>query len=127
MFTKIFATRSPFEIVVITQIYRQITGVDLYTSLQKEFSGNVEKLLKAIFYASINTPEWFDTRVRNALEGAGIKDTQLIRIFVSRAEIDLREIKQAYYRLYNRDMVSDIRSDTKGDYKKILTEIRNKC
>ena len=83
--------------------------------------------MKAIFYASINTPEWFATRVRNALEGVGTKDTQLIRIIVSRAEIDLREIKQAYYRLYGRDMVSDIRSDTKGDYKKILTEICNKC
>ena len=127
MFTRIFATRSPCEIAVIAQIYRQISGVDLYTSLQKEFSGNVEKLLKAIFYASINTPEWFATRVRNALEGAGTKDTQLIRIIVSRAEIDLREIKQAYFRLYGRDMVSDIRSDTKGDYKKILTEICNKC
>jgi hypothetical protein len=127
MFTRIFATRSPCEIAVIAQFYRQIAGVDLYTSLQKEFSGNVEKLLKAIFYASINTPEWFATRVRNALEGAGTKDTQLIRIIVSRAEIDLREIKQAYYRLYSRDMVSDIRNDTKGDYKKILTEICSKC
>jgi hypothetical protein len=127
MFTRIFATRSPCEIAVIAQFYRQLAGVDLYTSLQKEFSGNVEKLLKAIFYASINTPEWFATRVRNALEGAGTKDTQLIRIIVSRAEIDLREIKQAYYRLYSRDMVSDIRSDTKGDYKKILTEICSKC
>ena len=127
IFTQIFATRSPCEIAVIAQFYRQLAGVDLYTSLQKEFSGNVEKLLKAIFYASINTPEWFATRVRNALEGAGTKDKQLIRIIVSRAEIDLREIKQSYYRLYGRDMVSDIRNDTKGDYKKILTEICNKC
>ena len=126
-FTQIFSMRSPREIATIAQFYRQITGVDLYTTLQKEFSGNVEKLLKAIFYASINPPEWFATRVRNALEGAGTKDKQLIRIIVSRAEIDLREIKQAYYRLYGRDMVADIRSDTKGDYKKILTEICNKC
>ena len=127
IFTQIFATRSPCEIAAIAQHYRQLAGVDLYTSIQKEFSGNVEKLLKAIFYASINAPEWFATRVRNALEGAGTKDKQLIRIIVSRAEIDLREIKQAYFRLYGRDMVSDIRSDTKGDYKKILTEICNKC
>ena len=127
MFTSIFATRSPCEIAVIAQFYRQFAGVDLYTTLQKEFSGNVEKLLKAIFYASINTPEFFATRVRNALEGDATKDTQLIRIIVSRAEIDLREIKQAYFRLYGRDMVSDIRNDTSGDYKKVLTEICNKC
>jgi annexin A7/11 len=127
IFTQIFATRSPVEIAVIARIYQQIAGIDLYTSLKREFSGNVEKLLKAIFYASINTPEWFATRVRNAMEGAGTKDKQLIRIIVSRWEIDLREIKAAYYRLYHRDMVADIRDETSGDYKKILTEICNKC
>ena len=127
IFTQIFATRSPVEIAAIASFYQQIAGVDLYTSLKKEFSGNVEKLLKAIFYCSINPPEWFATRVRNSLEGAGTKDKQLIRIIVSRAEIDLRQIKQAYYKLYGRDMVTDIRNDTSGDYKRILTEICNKC
>ena len=127
VFTQIFATRSPVEIAAIASFYQQIAGVDLYTSLKKEFSGNVEKLLKAIFYCSINPPEWFATRVRNSLEGAGTKDKQLIRIIVSRAEIDLRQIKQAYYKLYGRDMVTDIRNDTSGDYKRILTEICNKC
>ena len=42
-------------------------------------------------------------------------------------EIDLREIKLAYSRLYKRDMIQDIRDDTSGDYKKILTEICMKC
>ena len=127
VFTQIFSIRSPAEIATIAQCYRQLAGVDLYTSLKKEFSGNVEKLLKAIFYASINPAEWFATRVRNAIEGPGTKDKQLIRIIVSRFEIDLREIKLAYYRLYNRDMISDIRNDTSGDYKKILTQLCSKC
>ena len=127
VFTQIFATRSPVEIAAIAKFYQQLAGIDLYTSLKKEFSGNVEKLLKAIFYCSINPPEWFATRVRNSLEGSGTKDKQLIRIIVSRAEIDLREIKLAYSRLYKRDMIQDIRDDTSGDYKKILTEICMKC
>ena len=111
----------------ISLLFLYILSVDLYTSLRKEFSGDVEKLLKAIFYASINPAEWFATRVRDAIQGAGTKDKQLIRIIVSRAEIDLREIKQAYYRLYNRDMVSDVRDDTSGDYRKLLTQILTKC
>ena len=126
VFTRIFSTRSPNEIACIAQYYQQIAGVDLYTTLKKEFSGNVEKLLKAIFYASINPAEWFATRVRDAVQGAGTKDKQLIRIIVSRAEVDLPQIKMAYFRLYNRDMVADIRDDTKGDYKKLLTAICTK-
>ena len=127
VFTQIFTTRSAAEIATIAQFYKQIAGVDLYTSLKKEFSGNVEKLLKAIFDASIDTPAWFATRIRNSLEGAGTKDKQLIRIIVSRHEIDLKYIKQAYFKLYNRDMITDIRNETSGDYKKILTELCNKC
>ena len=127
VFTQIFSLRSPVEIAAIASFYKALSGRDLYDSLRREFSGNVEKLLKAIFYASINTPEWFATRVRNSLEGHGTKDKQLIRIIVSRAEIDLKQIKMCYYKLYGRDMVSDIRNDTSGDYKRILTEICNKC
>ena len=127
IFTQIFSIRSPGEIAVIAGLYKQMTGYDLYKTLAREFSGNTEKLLKAIFHASINPPEWFATRVRNALEGDCTKDKQLIRIIVSRAEIDLKQIKECYYQLYKRDMVNDIRNDTSGDYKKILTEICNKC
>ena len=127
IFTQIFSIRSPGEIAVIAGLYKQMTGYDLYKTLAREFSGNTEKLLKAIFHASINPPEWFATRVRNALEGDCTKDKQLIRIIVSRAEIDLKQIKECYYQLYKRDMVNDIRNDTSGDYKRILTEICNKC
>jgi hypothetical protein len=42
---------------------------------------------------------------------------------VARAEIDMDQIKTAYYRLYNRDMLGDIRADTSHNYKKILTEL----
>ena len=126
VFIRIFSTRSPAEIAVIAQIYQQIAGVDLYTSLKKEFSGNTEKALCGIFYASINPPEYFATRIRDAVKGLGTKDTNLIRVIVSRAEIDMGEIKQAYKRLYNRDMITDIKNDTHGDYKKILLALLNK-
>ena len=104
-----------------------MSGFDLYTSLKKEFSGDVEKLLKAIFYASIDPPEFFATKIRDALKIDGTKDKQLIRIIVSRAEVDLKGIIQAYKKLYNRDMIADIKDDTSGDYKKILTAICKQC
>ena len=126
VFTRIFTTRSPPEIAVIAQLYQKLSGVDLYTSLKKEFSGNAEKALVEIFHASINTPEYFATRVRNALEGAGTKDTDLIRILISRCEYDMAEIKKAYKNLYNRDMIADVKSDAHGDYEKVLLALLNK-
>ena len=95
--------------------------------MKKEFSGNTESLLKAIFNASINTPKYFAKRIKDALDSHGTKDKQLIRIIVSRAEIDLNQIKQCYQKLYNKDLLKAIKEETSGDYKKVLTEICSKC
>ena len=126
VFTRIFTTRSPAEIAVIAQLYQKLCGIDLYTSLKKEFSTSAEKALCGIFHASINPPEYFAARVRDAVKGIGTKDTNLIWIIVSRAEYDLDLIKQAYKKLYNRDMIADVKSDVHGDYKKILLALLNK-
>ena len=123
VFTRIFAQKSSMELGTIANYYQQMTGMSLYQTIEKEFSGNVRELLKAIFYAVINAPEFFATKIHESVSGAGTKDAQLIRIIVSRAEIDMDQIKTAYYRLYNRDMLGDIRSDTSSKYKKILTEL----
>ena len=123
VFTRIFTLRSPAEIAYIAQAYKQMSGVDLYTSLKKEFSGSAEKALCGIFYASINPPEYFATRIRDAIEGAGTKDTNLIRVIVSRCDYDIGLIKQAYNQLYKRNMITDVQNDTHGDYKKILTAL----
>ena len=127
IFTQIFSIRSPVEIAAIASMYKEMSGHDLYKTLKKEFSGNAETLLKAIFNASISPQEYFATRIKKALESHGTKDKQLIRIIVSRAEIDLNQIKQCYQKLYGKDLVKAIKEETSGDYKKILAEICNKC
>jgi len=53
----------------------------------------------------------------------GTNDEVLIRILVSRDEIDMPEIKNAYRSMYGRDMIEDIKDDTSGDYKNLLVEL----
>ena len=74
-------------------------------------------------YVSLDPSEYFATRVNYALKGVGTKDTLLIRILVTRDEMDLPQIRDAYRRLYNKDMVKDIEKDTSGDYKKLLVKL----
>ena len=96
----------------------------LLTAIDKEFHmGNMKKLLKTIVYSNINPSEYFATRVNYAIKGAGTKDKLLIRILVTRDEIDMPQIKAAYQNLYNKDMVKAIESDTSGDYKRLLVEL----
>ena len=70
-------------------------------AISSEFSGDIKKLLIAVVYAVISPSEFFATKVNKAVKGLGTKDKLLIRILVSRAEIDMKYIKQYYKQIYN--------------------------
>ena len=123
VFYDILTKASAPELVLIDQIYREKHKHGLLKAIDKEFSGDMKKLLQTIVYCSINPPEYFATRVHYAVKGLGTKDTLLIRILVTRDELDMPQIKEAYKRLYNKDMVKDVENDTSGDYKRLLVEL----
>ena len=123
MFNKIFALRSAAEIRMISQYYEQQTGKTLLKAVDSEFSGDIKKLLYTVVQGLLNPSEYFATRVRKAVKGLGTNDKTLIRVLISRDEVDMPQIKAEYQRLYGRNMMGDIRSDTSGDYRKILNEL----
>jgi len=125
VFYKIFTECSSSEIYRINEIYNSKYGHDLKVAVNKEFGGKVKTLLYTMIYCISNPTEYFATRINTAIKGAGTNDKLLIRIMVSRSEVDLNNIKTAYHNLYNKDMVQAIKDDTSGDYKKFLVEMLN--
>ncbi|KAG7264313.1 hypothetical protein CRUP_020999 [Coryphaenoides rupestris] len=51
---------------------------------------------------------------------AGTDDGTLIRVMVSRSEVDLLDIREAFCRTYKASLHNTIKEDTKGDYGKAL-------
>ena len=125
VFNKIFATKSPIEISFISKAYHKLTGHTILQAINNEFSGDIKKLLIAVVYAVISPSEFFATKVNKAIKGLGTNDKLLIRILVTRCEIDMKYIKQFYKQIYKKDMVEDIKGDTSGDYRKLLVKLAN--
>ena len=120
-FLRIFTQRSAAELDMISSCYQQLRGNSLHNAIEKEFSGDTKKLLHTILEGLQDPAAYFAKRLRESVQGIGTNDSRLIRVIVSRSEVDMPRIKQAYQRLYGRDLVSDVRSDTSGDYRRILT------
>ena len=120
-FIRIFANRSAAEMACINQCYLRLRGKGLLRAIDKEFSGDIRKLLQTVVGGLLDTAGYFATRIREAVKGLGTNDAKLVRVIVSRYEIDLGYIKGAYQKIYHRDMLYDVRDDTSGYYRDILT------
>lgn len=123
IFTKIFTEKSQAEFIRIAQLYYKLTKTTLLKAVETEFSGDCKQALIGIIYAMISPAEYFAKSINKAIVGLGTDNTSLIRILITRDEIDMPQIKQFYKQLYKKDMIEDIKGDTSGKYQKILIEL----
>ncbi|XP_042674247.1 annexin A11 [Centrocercus urophasianus] len=122
-FNAILCARSRAHLRAVFSEYQRMCNRDIEKSICREMSGDLEKGMLAVVKCLKNTPAFFAERLRNAMKGAGTKDRTLIRIMVSRSEVDLLDIRAEYKRMYGKSLYSDITGDTSGDYRKILLKL----
>ncbi|XP_048667941.1 annexin A5 isoform X3 [Marmota marmota marmota] len=65
-------------------------------------------------------PAYLAETLYYAMKGAGTDDHTLIRVVVSRSEIDLFNIRKEFRKNFATSLYSMIKGDTSGDYKKAL-------
>lgn len=89
--------------------YQRMTGHTLEQAIRNEFSGDIMDGLIAILQCTTNKAEFFASRLHKSMAGIGTNDQQLIRLIVTRCEIDLNDIKAAFERLYGKSLRSWIK------------------
>ena len=112
--------------LVVARLYHKKYNNSLDKAVDSEFSSDIKKLLQTIMYVLISPSEYFATRIRSAIKGAGTNDKLLIRVIVTRHEIDMNLIKQYFKQLYGKDMIKEVEDDVSGDYKKTIIGLLNK-
>ena len=123
IFTEILTQKSKEEIITIGKIYHKMSQSNILADIKNLFSGDTKKLFTGIVFGLLSPSEYFAELVRDAVKGLGTKDTTLLRIMITRDEIDMPQIKQFYRQKYDKDMVDDIKDDTSGSYRKILVAL----
>ncbi|KAH1168475.1 hypothetical protein KIL84_003958 [Mauremys mutica] len=93
-FNAILCTRSRAHLRAVFSEYQRMCNRDIEKSISL-------KCMK-------NTPAFFAERLHKAMKGAGTKDRTLIRIMVSRSEVDLLDIRTEYKRMYGKSLYADI-------------------
>uniref|UniRef100_A0A672HDG9 Annexin n=1 Tax=Salarias fasciatus TaxID=181472 RepID=A0A672HDG9_SALFA len=122
-FNAILCARSKPHLRAVFLEYQKMCGRDIEKSIIREMSGDLESGMVAVVKCIKNTPGYFAERLHKAMKGAGTKDRTLIRIMVSRSEVDMLDIRQEYVKNYGKSLYTDISGDTSGDYKKLLLKL----
>ncbi|KAJ8365749.1 hypothetical protein SKAU_G00145800 [Synaphobranchus kaupii] len=122
-FNAILCARSKPHLRAVFHEYQQMSGRDIEKSICREMSGDLETGMVAVVKCIKNTPAYFAERLHKAMQGAGTKDRTLVRVMVSRCEVDMLDIRQVYGQTYGKSLYTHISGDTSGDYKKLLLKL----
>ncbi|XP_050391394.1 annexin A4 [Patella vulgata] len=119
-FNMVLASQSYPQLRAVFDAYSRIANNDIERAISSEMSGDLARGMSTIIRVVRNKSGYFADRLYHSMKGAGTDDRTLIRIVVTRCEVDMKQIKEEFQRRYGKTLESFIRDDVSGDYRKIL-------
>ncbi|XP_042413560.1 annexin D5-like [Zingiber officinale] len=122
-FIHIFSERSRAQLAAVASYYDHTYGNKLEKAVKGETSGLFEFALLTILRCAENPAKYFAKVLRKAMKGLGTNDTALVRVVVTRTEIDMQYIKVEYHKKYKKHLHDAIHSETSGHYRTFLLSL----
>lgn len=122
-FNVILASRSYPHLSKVLEQYAEQVGQDITETIESEMSGDLKEGMLALIECGRNRPKYFAKRLHESMKGGGTDDSTLIRVMVSRSEIDLACVKEEFQSLYETELAQWIEDDCGGDYKRLMLAI----
>ncbi|XP_057371030.1 annexin A4-like [Daphnia carinata] len=115
-----FAVQRRRQVTIIFHEYEKISGKTIEQLMKSKLSGAVLNGLLTIVKTIRNRPAYFAERLKIAISGWGMDNDTLIRIILSRCEIDLTNIMYEYECMYGKALFDAVKEDTSGYYRRSL-------
>uniref|UniRef100_A0A8C8E0J7 Annexin n=1 Tax=Oryzias sinensis TaxID=183150 RepID=A0A8C8E0J7_9TELE len=122
-FIMILGNRSVTHLRMVFDEYEKVAEMSIEDSIKNELSGDFERLMLAVVQCIRSVPMFFAKRLYKAMKGLGTADNTLIRIMISRSEIDMLDIRECFRLRYEKSLYNMIKDDTSGDYKRTLLNL----
>ncbi|KEH26757.1 annexin D5 [Medicago truncatula] len=119
-FVQIFSERSGTHLAAVNSYYHDMYGHSLKKAVKNETSGNFGRALVTIIQCATNPAKYFAKVLYKAMKGLGTNDHTLIRVIVTRTEIDMKYIKTEYAKKYKKTLNDAVHSETSGNYRAFL-------
>ncbi|KAH7850662.1 hypothetical protein Vadar_001141 [Vaccinium darrowii] len=122
-FIRIFSERSWAHLAAVGAAYRSMFVNSLKKAIKNETSLNFKCALLTILQCAENPAKYFAKVLHKAIDGLGTDEKTLSRIIVSRAEIDIQQIKAEYLKKYKKSLSDEVHSVTSGNYRAFLLSL----
>jgi len=122
-FNVVLASRSYWHLIHVFDLYETLSEKKIEEAIESEMSGDVKEAMLAIVKCVYDKTQYFCERIYNSMKGAGTDDRTLIRVVVSRSEIDLATIQDYFAGKYEQTVSEFIEDDCGGDYKRALLHL----
>ncbi|KAI3353327.1 hypothetical protein L3Q82_019865, partial [Scortum barcoo] len=112
-FVTILGNRSAEHLRKVFSAYMKMTGYEIEESIKRETSGSLRDLLLAVVKCARSVPAYFAETLYHSMKGAGTDDNTLIRVMVSRSEVDMLDIRTEFRRMFAGSLFSMIKVHTR--------------
>jgi annexin A7/11 len=126
VFIKHFTSLAPSELLIVCKEYHKKYKKNMLDVIENEFSGNEKNLMTVILYSLFSPSEFFAKQIMESIKGVGTDNSKLIRSIISRYSIDMKKVKKYFKKMYNKELLDEVKDDVSGSYGKILEALINK-
>ncbi|XP_039261449.2 annexin A4-like [Styela clava] len=120
VFIHLFCYSSYFHLLDVFDAYEIQNGKSIEKVIEKEFKGHLQDSLKAIASITRSPATYFAQRLYESMIGEGHNMDMLVRIVVTRCEVDMPEIKDVFLKTYGVTLKQFIEDETTSTYRQLL-------